>query len=243
MRRVLLLAIVSAWLWGGSPAHAEPYIVAVNHAPPYRMIMQTENGPVYSGFYVDVIKAVADRVGIEIIFEEVPFKRALRMMRSGAADLMIGPNRTSEREAYMVYVEERLPSEDKAFFRHPADADIQVYDDLRSLNIGVLRGSVYFSPFDTDETLKKEVFDDYVSGFKMLDRGRVDTVIVPELLGDHIVCEHSLNLIKSGLFAEGRPSYFTVSRQSTLIPAIDDLAAALRALKADGQVDAIRARY
>jgi len=50
-----MVAIVAAVAWGAAAhtAIAETYIVALNHAPPYRIIKKTSGKKQFSGFYVE----------------------------------------------------------------------------------------------------------------------------------------------------------------------------------------------
>ena len=52
---------------------------------------------------------------VSLTFNVVPFRRALALMVNGRADIMLGPNRNSEREAYMFYIDEELPRKKGSF--------------------------------------------------------------------------------------------------------------------------------
>ena len=222
----------------------EIFLVAVNDAPPYRIITTDINGlKSYSGFYIDVAREMARRLDITLRFVDTPFRRALSMMVTGEADMMLGPNRTAEREAFMVYVEEPLPSEPKSFYRMEGEPDIARYEDLAGRIIGVQRGSAYFDPFDTDDGLTKFPVGDYDGAFKMLSIGRLDTVIAPTMLGDYLVSHLGLPIVRSTFTAGGRPSYFAVSHFSTANDRASQFAAVLADMKADGTMARIEARY
>jgi len=47
-------------------APADTYTVALNHAPPYRIVAGEGTSAEISGFYVDIIREAARRVGIEL---------------------------------------------------------------------------------------------------------------------------------------------------------------------------------
>ena len=66
---------------------------------------------------------------------------------------MLGPNRNSEREAYIFYMAEELPRE-KIFFLHKYTTNIIKYRDLSGLSIGVLSGAIYFDKFNKNDKLK-----------------------------------------------------------------------------------------
>ena len=54
---------------------------------------------------------MARRLNVSLTFNLVSFRRALALMVNGRADTTFGPNRNSEREAYMFYMAEELPRE------------------------------------------------------------------------------------------------------------------------------------
>ncbi|NMM43195.1 amino acid ABC transporter substrate-binding protein [Rhodospirillaceae bacterium KN72] len=225
-------------------AQPETFLVAVNDAPPYRIIETDGNGQTrFSGFYIDVAREMARRLDISLRFVDTPFRRALAMMLTGEADMMLGPNRTAERETFMVYVEEPLPSEPKSFYRMAGKPDIARYEDLAGRIIGVQRKAAYFDPFDTDEALTKFPVGDYEGAFKMMVNGRLDTVIAPTLLGDYLISRLGLPIVRSTFTAGGRPSYFAISHFSTADDRAPQFAAVLAEMKADGTMARIEARY
>ena len=142
-------------------AKAQPVTVlrvVGNHAPPYRIIQ----GDQFSGICFDVMKEIGKRIGVPVAFYEQPFKRALYSMEQGRADIMVGPNRTAEREAYMVYTEATVGRASKAFYVHPDSLPIKRYEDLKGKRVIVHRGKMYFDKFDQDLSLEKMVVDSYV---------------------------------------------------------------------------------
>src|SRR3546814_12851251 len=84
---------------------------------------------------------------------QVPYARAFAMMQNGEGDLMLGPNRTPEREAYLLYLEPALPAEPKVFVVRQNGPVIARRDDLRGLRIATLRGAHYTTDFDGDAAL------------------------------------------------------------------------------------------
>ncbi|PHS79115.1 MAG: hypothetical protein COB59_03425 [Rhodospirillaceae bacterium] len=227
----------------GKQVYADDYVVALNHAPPYRIIESTSDGTKFSGFYIEIIKELARRLDFSLTFKEVPFRRAIAMMENGSADIMVGPNRTAEREKFMMYLDEELSRERKAFFIQTAAPDIVQYEGLADKKIGVLRGSVYFDRFDADNTLNKFDISDYSSVLNMVDKGRLDTAIAPEMLGDFTSRILKFNLKKASYKIEGRPSFIAVSKKSALREMKKKLNAALREIKADGTMAQFTKNY
>ncbi len=221
---------------------SDPYVVAVNHAPPYRITRSEDDDPDYSGIYIDIAKAWAERAGIELQFVDVPFSRALTMMEYGSADIMLDPNRTPERETYMVYLPTPIDEEPKIFVVADPAKTVLTYEDLSGRTIGVLDNSVYFDRFDADSALTKVPASDYDTVFKMLAADRFCVAIAPERLARYKMRAHS-GLSVSPFRVAGRPSYFAVSRKSDLVHELDRLDAHLKSLVQTGAVDMVLAAY
>jgi len=153
--------------------------VVGNHAPPYRII---ENDS-FSGIYFDIMKEIGKRVEVNIVFKEQPFKRALKLMEYGRADIMLGPNRKPEREVYMVYTGAMVGRAAKVFYVHPESPAIQQYDDLKGKRVLTHRGKIYFDKFDKDDMIEKVIVNSYDQAIKMIAKKRADVVIMPEKEG------------------------------------------------------------
>ncbi|WP_020408462.1 substrate-binding periplasmic protein [Hahella ganghwensis] len=203
--------------------------VAVNNAPPYRIIDDSQVG----GLYIDIFNALADRLRWHVIYEEVPFPRALHMMEFGQADIMLGPIRRPEREAFMDYSIPAFPPERKLFLVKSQEQLIHSYQDLKDKNIGTLRGSVYFIRFDRDKSLTKIEGSNYRNLLRMLEFGRLDTVIIPELLAVALQKEMGLQFLASPYTIPGETSYITLSRKSLLKEHVREIKEALDQLKSD----------
>ncbi len=142
----------------------------------------------------------------------------------------------------MVYLDEKLPRERKVFYLSPKAPDIRRYSQLRHQSVAVLRGAVYFDPFDGDQTHSKVKIENYESGLKMVAASRINTVIIPELLGDYLLNKLDLHLKKASFGHKGRSSYFAISKQSSLINKLEHLNAILNDMKKDGTFQRLQNR-
>lgn len=237
---IVTMAVPAA---GATPESVTSLRVAVNSAPPYRIIEGDGEKSTFGGLYVEIIEEAAGRAGIGLEYVEVPFARALLMMKTGDADVMLGPNRVPEREAYMAFLDVPLPREDKVFYLAPGAADIVTYKDLKGRLIAALAGAVHFPRFDSDDEIRRENVNNYLSALRMSAKSRVDAAILPELLGDYLVADNAIVVRKATFRAEGRKSYVAMSRASPAISAKPRIEAAMRGMAADGTMDAIVSRY
>lgn len=221
------------------PNMPEQLVVVGNHAPPYRIFLDSSS----SGLYVDTAKVLAKRLGVSLRFEAVPFKRALFMMEHGQADMMLGPNRTPEREQYMLYLDASLPAEAKALYVLPQSPRIRQYEDLKGLHVAVISGNRYSPRFDNDESIFKEPVSGYLQALGKVETGRNDVAVIPEMLGDYLVRKNGMNVVKSPYRIAGRRCYFTLSRKSPFMLHSQTLEDVLRTLIHDGTFETIEASY
>ncbi len=228
---LLMVLVFPAWAQQGTET-VEPLtiIVGANHAPPYRII---ENGE-RTGLYVEIFEEIAERLGWEVHYREAPFRRVLRMVQQGEVDVMLGPLETEERAELMEFVAPAFPPERRLFFYLNKEHRIERYADLYSRAIGVLEGASYFPRFDDDEDLLKEPAPRYENLMLMLQKGRVDVVIAPELVGLYAVEKLGLDVEVSPFFVPGERSYIAVAKNSPVIQYADDIRAALKLIEMEG---------
>jgi polar amino acid transport system substrate-binding protein len=245
----LLAVLMLAWMLPAAAQTDKPRSgrqharVLINDAPPYR-IVGTENGrPSYSGLYVDILRLVAADLDLELDFVELPFARAFRAMEAGGADIMLGPNRSVERETYLRYLDPPLPREPKVFLQTRTAPPIRDYGDLTGRSIAVLRGATYFDPFDGDTALDKIVVDDYPAAMRLVSLGRVDAMVIPELQAVWLLRQGGFQLQVAPWRVAGRDSHIVLARTSPLMDRINEIEAALLHVMTGSALPRILQRY
>ncbi|MEP1542422.1 MAG: transporter substrate-binding domain-containing protein [Marinobacter sp.] len=213
--------------------------VGINHAPPYRVV--TDEG--VTGLYVDIFNEIADRIDWKVHYVEAPFRRILRMMEDGDIDVMLGPLKTNEREEMMAFVAPVFPPERKLFFYYRDQHRVTEYDDLYGMKIGVLSGASYFEKFDTDDELTKEPIARYENLMRMLEMGRVDVVVAPELVGRYTVDQLGINASESPYQVPGEHSYIAISRNLHVLSWQDRISATFEQIRKDGTYDKLVSGY
>ena len=228
---LLMVLVFPAWAQQGTET-VEPLTITVgaNHAPPYRILQGGER----TGLYVEIFDEIAERLGWEVHYREAPVRRVLRMVQQGEVDVMLGPLETEERSELIEFVAPAFPPERRLFFYLNKEHRIERYADLYGRAIGVLEGASYFPRFDDDEDLLKEPAPRYENLMLMLQKGRVDVVIAPELVGLYAVEKLGLDIEVSPFFVPGERSYIAVAKNSPVIQYADDIRAALKLIEMEG---------
>jgi polar amino acid transport system substrate-binding protein len=223
-----------------NPASFSPEVhVVINNAPPYRIISKGK----LTGIYIDIFEAMLKKLHWKARYSVVPFRRALKNMELGIADVMLGPNRTPHREEYMDFSLPAFPPEDRVFLVSDPKNIIHHYSDLKGKIIGTLRGSVYFKPFDTDPDLTKESGTSYSILLRMLEKERIDVLIMPSRLSKALISKSVVNIYTSPYRVKGQISYIAISRKSKLIRYIPELKQALAQIKKENIYAKVMKKY
>ena len=228
------------WLTLSGLTQAAPLRVVVNHAPPYRII----DPPYYTGYYIDLFKLAASRAELEISFISVPLKRAFQMLENGEADLILGPNKTPEREEFLIFLTQvPFPAEDKVFIVAHPELVIRNLTNLQHKRIDTLAGAAYHPDIDRSSQLNKHELKSYEQGLQRLMRDRSDVVIMPEAQADWLIHSLQLPLIKSPFHLRGSPSYMAWSRATYNAELAQRLMDGMQYALASSQGKIIRDRY
>lgn len=228
----LMMAVAFPAMGQQGTETVEPLTVTVgaNHAPPYRII----DGGEATGLYVEIFEEITDRLGWQVKYREAPFRRVLRMVQEGKVDVMLGPLETAERAELMEFVAPAFPPERRLFFYLDKQHKIERYSDLYGRAIGVLEGASYFQRFDNDDKLLKEPAPRYENLMLMMQKGRVDVVIAPELVGRYVIEKLDIDAEISPFFVPGERSYIAVAKNSPVLEYADDIRAALKLIEMEG---------
>lgn len=216
-------------------------IVAMHIEPPFSNIVDG----VFIGENIDIANALAAKLNKKVSFVYCPPARCFALLKNGQADMMIAIRKTDTRKQFLKYLEppikmQKLPLQ---FYIH-ADNKIELksYEDLHSLNIGVLRGASYFDQFDQDPQLTKIPLTNYKQLVDMLLKGRIDTFLEREETITPWVDQDIYNTrIKIAKFAYDKTvgSYIAVSKKSVLANEIKQLSQAVKDLSDKGELQAI----
>lgn len=240
---LLCRLLTALLLFAAPPVRAQEVRVLINDAPPYRMIESVNGARHYTGIYIDILRLVASDLGLTLAFVEMPFARAFRAMQAGDGDIMLGPTRSPDREAYLHYLEPPLPRETKVFVQQRLAEPVRRYEDLSGKTIGVLRGAAYFDRFDADPTLVRQPFDDYAAALRLVAIGRIDMAAMPELQALWMQRQTGHDLVLSPYRVPGRDSHIVVETRSPLMQKVPQVEAGLRHLQQDGRIADILHRY
>lgn len=140
-------------------------------------ILEQDSSGVSQGIGAELARKIMANLGHDIEIEIYPWKRAQMMVKSGLADVLIGPYKTSKRKESFNFNAYHFYQDDMVFYAR-GDSQITWLGDLSELNhfnIGLMAGWVYGNNFDNYKNqLSIVTLFSLKSCFGMLLKNRID---------------------------------------------------------------------
>ncbi|MCO6056372.1 transporter substrate-binding domain-containing protein [Pseudomonas sp. MOB-449] len=237
-----ILAVV--WLAClGLAAQAGPLRIVSEPWAPY---VFEENGQP-RGLDYEASAIVFKRMGIEVQWSLMPWRRCLAELESGVADAVLDIFHTDERETQMIFPKEPLSEiEFVLFYARQRPYPFQRLADLQGLKVGVSPGYWYADKaFRTSPLFIREPAPTHEANLGKLVRDRVDLVVNDRRAGlfllrqmglDGQVARHSRVVSRDRL-------YLAFRRQPELEGLAERFSAELRRLKQEPQYAQLQAHY
>lgn len=241
--RTLILPLLLLLLAGLSPlAHAERLRIVSDDWAPY---LYQENGQP-KGIDYEVTNEVFKRLGIEVQWQFLPWRRCLAMVEQGLADAVMDIFRVDSRQGYLVYPDEPMSEVEFVLYQarsrpHP----VERLEDLAGLTVGTSPGYVYDGVFAESPLFRREPAPSHEANFGKLALGRIDLLVTDRRVGGYVSRQLGLEQTVEALplVISRRPQYLGLARK----PGREQLAQAfsdeLRRFKQEPAYAAINARY
>ena len=211
--------------------------------PPYEMT--TDDGG-FEGIDVEVADAIAKKLGLELVVDDMGFDAALTAVQTGQSDIaMAGITVTEERQAVMDFSDTYATGVQVVIVRE--DSPIQTLDDLNNAEMigcqAATTGYIYAS--DTPEN--GGYGEDHVTAYEngalavmALVNGQIDAVIIDNAPAQAFVeANEGLKILDTPWVEEEYAIGFAKGNTALL----DAVNAAMEELKADGTFQAIVDKY
>jgi len=153
-----------------------PLVLAFNTYYPWKTL-DAQGQP--AGPYTEIVKLLAQRLSVRLVFLPCPIQRCLQAMQQGQADIVIGVRNSEDRDSYIDFIDPPYaPATPLAIYLRQGDARrVRHYADLYALNLGVVEGVSYLPLLDKDKRIQRDFAPNSLSNFRKLLAGRVDAII------------------------------------------------------------------
>ena len=256
MKKIIALCLASLMLMGlfagcGSSANggeelklveSGKLIMSTNAAfPPYEMT--TDDGG-FEGIDVEIAGAIAQKLGLELVVDDMDFDSALLAVQQGKSDIvMAGVSVTDARKKVMDFSESYATGIQVVIVKEGSDVTM---DNLGEKMIGTQRGTTgYIYASDTPENGgygedHVTAYDNGASAVQALQNGQVDCVIIDKAPAQEFVKANPGLTLLEGNWVEEQYAIGMDKGNTELVEAVNK---ALAELTADGTVQKIIDKY
>ncbi len=221
-------------------------IMATNcQFPPYEMVADGEGAyQGYEGIDIELAVAIADKLGLELVIDDMEFDSALLAVQNNAADLTLaGLSYSEDRDKVMDFTTKYATGVQVVIVKEGSDVTM---DNLGEKLIGTQRGTTgyqYASAAPEDGGYGEDhviAYDNGATAVQALISGQVDAVIIDQAPAEEYVAANEGLTTLPGNWVEEDYCIAVDEGNTALLNAVQG---ALDELQADGTVDAIIAKY
>ena len=212
-------------------------IMSTNAAfPPYEMV--ADDGS-FEGIDVEVAGAIAEKLGLELVVDDMDFDAALLAVQQNKSDIvMAGVTVTEDRQLVMNFSDSYATGVQVVIVKEGSDVTL---DNLGEKMIGTQRGTtgyIYTSDDYGDDHVT--AYDNGASAVQALLNGQVDCVVIDSAPAEAFVASNAgLTILDTEYVTE---SYaIGVNKDNTAL--LDAINQALAELTADGTIQSIVDKY
>lgn len=197
------------------------------------------------GFDIDLAKEVAKRIGTEVEFKSIDWDSKEAELKSKRIDVLWnGLTITKERERNILFSKPYLRGDQIIAVK--SDSGIADKAQLDGKRVGVQSGSTGLEAVKNDPQSKnfKEIkeYGDYVNAFMDLELGRIDAIVVDEMVGRYLIGKKGNNVftVATGSFASEKVGVGMRKDEGALKEKVD---AALQEVMNDGTADKLAQKW
>ncbi|MGA5483476.1 substrate-binding periplasmic protein [Pseudomonas siliginis] len=205
-----------------------------------------EQGGKNLGLDYETTAIVFQRLGIEVEWQFLPWKRCLSMLETGQADGALDIFHSAERDATLLYPSEPLSDvEFVMFYANERPHPFNTLEQLKGLTIGTSPGYLYSPDFSQSDLFTREPAPTHEANFGKLVRGRIDLLITDRRVGQHLLDELDIrDLITENPTVISRQSQFlAVRRNAGMDLLVQRFGAELKRFKREPAYAELSARY
>ncbi|MCO7567980.1 transporter substrate-binding domain-containing protein [Pseudomonas sp. S 311-6] len=198
------------------------------------------------GIDYEVTNEVFKRLGFDIDWQFLPWKRCLAMVEQGQADGVMDIFRLDSRRPYLVYPDEPMSQVEFVLFQARARRHaVERLEDLAGLTVGTAPGYAYSAAFSESPLFRREAAPTLEANFGKLLLGRIDLLVTDRRGGRYLRRQLGLErqVEELPLVISRHPQYLGLARKPGREQLAQAFAAELRRFKLEPAYAAINARY
>lgn len=231
------LASLSAALLGCQALAAAPITITTEDYPPYNY---TADGKI-TGLSTEIVQEVMKRAGLEYKIENLPWKRAYGMALEQADTCVYSTTMTDERKPLFKWVGPLATNDWTFFAMEDTSIALTSLEDAKAYNIGGYQGDA-LADFLQKQGFKVETAPQDAINPKKLAGKRIDLWATGSSLGPYLAKQEGVSGLKP-LLSFNSAILSLACNKGMEDEVLAKMQGALDAMKADGGIEAIAARY
>jgi polar amino acid transport system substrate-binding protein len=222
---------------------AKVYVVGTDAAyAPFES--QNDKGEIV-GFDIDVVKAVAQKAGIEVKFVNTPWEGIFNNLNQGDRDFLVSAvTITAERKQTMDFSNPYFDAQQLIAVKK--DSKIAKFDDLKKLKVGVQNGTTgdeVITKLQGKDSANIKRFESTPLALKELEGGGVDAVVADNGVIVHYVNNNSGSNFKTISDASFAAEQYGLPVKKGNTELLEKLNKGLADIKSDGTYQQIYTKY
>lgn len=212
---------------------------------PWAPYVYEENGKSL-GLDYETTAIVFKRLGIEVQWQFLPWKRCLSMLETGQADGALDIFHSDERDATLLYPSEPLSEvEFVMFYANERPHPFSTLNDLKGLTVGTSPGYLYSVDFSGSTLFTREPAPTHEANFGKLVRGRIDLLITDRRVGQHLLDTLSIRdqITENPTVISHQSQYLALRRNAGMDLLVQRFGAELKRFKREPAYAELSARY
>ncbi|MBC3299987.1 transporter substrate-binding domain-containing protein [Pseudomonas sp. SWRI18] len=239
---ILKLATAALFACLSLAAHGEKLRIVTEPWAPY---VYEEQGAM-QGLDYETTVIVFQRLGVEVQWQFLPWKRCLAMLEQGQADGALDIFHSHERDATLLYPSEPLSEvEFVLFYANDRPHPVQGLEDLHGLTVGTSPGYLYGAQFSDSSLFNREAAPSHEANFGKMMRARIDLVITDRRVGQHVIKVLGLEgkVSQAPAVLSRQQQFLAVRRGAGMDLLVQRFAAELKRFKQEPAYTALSAKY
>jgi len=182
MKKVYFFAIVLSVIFSVFAQAGEFMLEADYRQRPPEMIIDEKTGE-FSGPLIDILNLAAAEIGLTVKWQQNYFKRSYSRLIRGSVDIVPRVIKKDDRQEYVKYFDPIGYQQKNIVFivKKGKESQIEKYEDLYKITVGVKKGTAYFKRFDSDARINKKMSVDDKNMSMMFAANRFDAMIILDM--------------------------------------------------------------
>lgn len=242
-----MAAVLSLGMLAGCGEKDDNKIIMGTNAefPPFEFIVEEGKGVIgeFDGIDVAIAKKIADKLGKELVVENMQFDGLIAAVKSGKVDFAAaGMTVKPERKESVDFSDTYFVAE-QVMVVAPDNETIKTAEDLKNADmVGVVLGytgdSIVSDLIEDDKILR---VSRGIDGVQEVKNGKLDAMVIDSATGIALAEKNGLKVVKDAAVFEAEEYAIAVGKgNEELLTAINEV---LAEMKANGEIDELAIKY